>query len=167
MTTGHSLPAQHDSRQTHLTELRGTCKIWRLWWKCLAVHVVSFRFVGTNHKISNQWNYDGWIRRNKTPNIEFREHRCCTALHILTEPRYSTALLCAAHQSFCVRDYSAAVSVADDKETSGGAKCVHITLWKVCTSQCEVCARHTKYTFIVRSVSAFVALFLFKRIKIR
>ena len=54
-------------------------------------------------------------------------------------------------------------------------KCVHITLWNVCTSHCEMCAHHTvkcvhitgntQYTFIVRSMSAFIALFLFKRIK--
>ena len=78
------------------------------------------------------------------------EYRGCTALHIVTYPRCSTALLCAAHQSFCVRDCSAAVSVADDKETSSGVKCVRVTLWNVCTStlKCvhinsEVCARHT------------------------
>jgi len=45
-------PAQHDRRQTHLTELRGTCEIGRNSWTRLAVHVASSRFVGTNHNRS-------------------------------------------------------------------------------------------------------------------
>jgi len=127
--TWNSLSAQHDNRQTHLTKLTGNCEIGRHWWNGHAVHVVSIRFVGTKHNRSNQWHYDGWIRGNETPNIEFHEHRGCIVLHIVTEPRCSPAHLFAANQSVCVLDCSAAVSVADDKETSSGVKCLHITLW--------------------------------------
>jgi ABC-type sulfate/molybdate transport systems ATPase subunit len=112
--------------------------------------MVSSQFVGTSHERSNQ-RHNGWIRRNETPNIKFHEHRSSTVLHVVTEPRYSTAQLCAGHQSFFVRDCSAAVSVADDKETSSGVKCVHIKMWNVCTShwnvctsKCETCAHHTE-----------------------